>query len=176
VTPVVYQQSVICSGYNRGIDRYRIEKQGDTWVTDKIWENKEVSLYMCTPVTSGERLFGFSHRQKGQLFALDITTGRTLWTSEGRMADNASLIRTGDVVWALTTQAELVLFRDSDQQFEELARYKVAESPTWAHPLVTAGSVLIKDETKLTKWRFQPPGTQPAAGASRRGQGGGRSG
>ena len=28
VTPVVYEQSVICSGYNRGIDRFRIEKQG----------------------------------------------------------------------------------------------------------------------------------------------------
>ena len=49
VTPVVYEQSVICSGYNRGIDRYRIEKQGDEWLTDRIWDNKEVSLYMSTP-------------------------------------------------------------------------------------------------------------------------------
>ncbi len=100
-------------------------------MTDKIWENKEVSLYMSSPVVSGERLFGFSHRQKGQLFAIDITTGRTLWTSDGRMADNAALVRTGDVLWALTTQAELILFRDSEKQFDPLARYKMAETPTW---------------------------------------------
>ncbi|HEX4147226.1 MAG TPA: PQQ-binding-like beta-propeller repeat protein [Pirellulales bacterium] len=167
VTPVVYEQSVICSGYNRGIDRYRIEKQGDEWLTDKIWENKEVSLYMSSPVTSGQRLFGFSHRQKGQLFALDITTGRTLWTSEGRMADNVALVRTGDVLWALTTQADLLLFRDSDKQFEQVARYKVAETPTWAHPVIAAGSVIVKDETKLTKWKFQAPAAPAAAGSVR---------
>jgi outer membrane protein assembly factor BamB len=176
VTPVVYEQSVICSGYNRGIDRYRVEKQGDEWITDRIWENKEVSLYMSTPVTSGQRLFGFSHRQKGQLFAIDITTGRTLWTSEGRMADNVSLVRTGDVLWALTTQADLLLFRDSDKQFEQVARYKMAETPTWAHPVITTGSVIVKDETKLTKWKFQVPAPPAAAGSDRAVMSGGRRG
>jgi outer membrane protein assembly factor BamB len=167
VTPVVYEQSVICSGYNRGIDRYRIEKQGDEWLTDKIWENREVSLYMSTPVMSGQRLFGFSHRQKGQLFAIDITTGRTLWTGEGRLADNVALVRTGDVLWALTTQAELVVFRDSDKQFEQLARYKVGETPTWAHPVIATGSVIVKDETKLTKWKLPVPAPPAAAGSVR---------
>jgi outer membrane protein assembly factor BamB len=169
VTPVVYEQSVICSGYNRGIDRYRIEKDGDEWVTDKIWGIKEVSLYMSSPVTSGERLFGFSHRQKGQLFAIDITTGRTLWTSDGRLGDNAALVRTGDVLWALTTQAELILFRDSDKQFDPLARYKVSDTPTWAHPVIGPGSVLIKDEQKLIKWKIQVPTMPPSAGSGRPG-------
>ena len=169
ITPIVYEQSIICSGYNRGIDRYRIEKEGDEWMTDKIWENKEVSLYMSSPVVSGERLFGFSHRQKGQLFAIDITTGRTLWTSDGRMADNAALVRTGDVLWALTTQAELILFRDSEKQFDPLARYKVAETPTWAHPVIATGSVIIKDERKLIKWKIPTSPMPPATGADRAG-------
>ena len=137
-------------------------------MTDPIWENKEVSLYMSTPVTSGQRLFGFSHRQKGQLFAIDITTGRTLWTSEGRLADNAALVRTGDVLWALTSQAELLLFRDSDKQFEPLARYKVGDTPTWAHPVVSTSSVIVKDETKLIKWKLQVPAGPSAAGPGRR--------
>ena len=167
VTPVVYEQSIICSGYNRGIERFRIEKEGDEWLTDNIWGNKEVSLYMSSPVTSGERLFGFSHRQKGQLFAIDITTGRTLWTSDGRLGDNAALVRTGDVLWALTTQAELILFRDSAKGFEPLARYKVADTPTWAHPVIAPGSVIVKDEKKLTKWKIAAPPMPPAAGAQR---------
>jgi hypothetical protein len=129
---------------------------------------------MSTPVTSGQRLFGFSHRQKGQLFAIDITTGRTLWTSEGRMADNVALVRTGDVLWALTTQAELLLFRDSDKQFEQLARYKVSDTPTWAHPVIAAGSVIVKEETKLIKWKLQVPASPAAAGSNRAISSGGR--
>ena len=113
-------------------------------------------------------LFGFSHRQKGQLFALDITTGRTLWTSEGRLADNAAVVRTGDVIWALTTGAELLLFRDSDKQFEPLARYKVSDTQTWAHPVISTGSVIVKDETKLTKWKLPVPAAPSAAAGSKR--------
>src|SRR5262249_30501956 len=145
VTPLVHEGSVVLSGMNKGIARYRIEKQDDEWATDEIWQNKEVSLYMSSPLAVGERLFGFSHRQKGQLFALDLTTGSTLWTSEGRMGDNASLVKAGNVLWALTTTSDLVVFRDSDKQFDVLARYKVAETPTWAHPVILSSGVVVKD-------------------------------
>ena len=109
-------------------------------------------MYMSSPVLSGERLYGYSHRQKGQLFALDVTTAKTLWTSDGRMAENAALIRTGKVIWCLTTEAELIAFADTASKFEVLARYKVAETPTWAHPVILSGGVLVKDESKLTLW------------------------
>ena len=157
VTPVVYKDSVVFSGLNRGVARYRIEKQKDRWRTDKIWENKDVSLYMSSPVLSGDRLYGFSHRQKGQLFALDLTTGKTLWTGEGRMAENTALIRTGKVLWALTTESDLVAFADSPSKYTEIARYKVASSPTWAHPALTGFGVLVKDESKLIYWLFREP-------------------
>ena len=93
VTPLVHEGSIILSGINKGVDRYRIEKTDDEWETDKVWANSEVSLYMSSPVADADKLFGFSHRQKGQLFAIDLTTGKTLWTSEGRLGDNASLVR-----------------------------------------------------------------------------------
>ena len=152
VTPIEHEGSLVFSGVNKGIDRYRVQKQDDEWETDNIWENKEVSLYMSSPVTDGETLYGFSHRHKGELFAMDLTTGKTLWTSDGRLGDNASLVETGNVIWALTSQAELLAFRASDKQFDLLAHYKVAETPTWAHPVILAGGVLVKDETKLTLW------------------------
>jgi len=154
VTPIVYEGSLIFSGINKGVDRFQVEIQDDEWETDKIWENKEVSLYMSSPIVDAERLFGFSHRQKGQLFALDLTTGKTLWTSEGKLGDNASLVQTGKVLWALTSGGELIVFKASDQQFQQIARYKVAETPTWAHPLIVAGGVLVKDEAKLTLWQI----------------------
>lgn len=163
VTPVVHEGSIIFSGINKGVERYRIEKVDGEWETNKVWENKEVSLYMSSPVADGERLFGFSHRQKGQFFALDLTTGKTLWTSDGRMGDNAALEASGKVLWGLTTRGELIAFRASDKKFDPLARYKVADSPTWAHPVIGPDDVLVKDETHLTLWRF--PQDKPASSA-----------
>jgi outer membrane protein assembly factor BamB len=154
VTPIAYEGSLIFSGVKKGIDRYRIEEANDDWEIDKIWENKEVSLYMSSPVIDAERLFGFSHKKKGELFALDLTTGKTLWTSEGRLGENAAVLQTGDALWALTTSGELIVFKASDKHFEQLARYRVADTATWAHPVILPAGVLIKDETKLTLWQF----------------------
>ena len=154
VTPLEHEGSIIFSGINKGVDRYRIEEQDDEWETDKTWENNEVSLYMSSPVADGETLFGFSHRHKGEIFAMDLTTGKTLWTSDGRLGDSASVVRTGKVLWALTTQSELIVFKASESQFEPLAHYRVAETPTWAHPVILPSGVLVKDETKLTLWQF----------------------
>jgi outer membrane protein assembly factor BamB len=157
VTPIEHEGSLIVSGINKGISRYRIDKQDDEWETDSLWENKEVSLYMSSPVTVGETLFGFSHRHKGELFAMDLTTGKTLWTSDGRLGDNAAVVATGKSIWALTSQSELIVFKAADKQFEPLAQYKVAETPTWAHPVLLPSGVLVKDESKLTLWQFGKP-------------------
>lgn len=154
VTPIEHEGSMIFSGINKGIDRYRIEQADDEWETDKVWGEKEVSFYMSSPVTEGQTLFGFSHRQKGQLFALDLTTGKTLWTSEGRFGENASLVQAGKVLAALTTSGEVIFFRPSDKEFEPVARYKVADTPTWAHLVVLPGRLLVKDESKLTLWQI----------------------
>ena len=154
ITPIEHEGSLIVSGYNKGIDRYRIARHDDEWETGTTWENKEVSLYMSSPVADGETLFGFSHRHKGELFAMDLTTGKTLWTSDGRLGDNASLVETGKVLWALTNEAELIVFKANEKQFEPLAQYKVADTPTWAHPVISTEGVLVKDESKLIFWSF----------------------
>ena len=154
VTPIEHEGSILFSGLSQGVDRYRVERVDDQWEVTNTWDNKEVSQYMSTGVVAGEVLYGFSHRHKGELFALEITTGRTLWTSDGRLGDNAALVRTGKVIWALTNEARLLVFAVNDSQYEQLAEYKVAETPTWAHPVILSDGVLVKDETRLIFWRF----------------------
>jgi outer membrane protein assembly factor BamB len=157
VTPILDEDSILFSGYNRGLERYRIEQQEEKWRYDKIWDNKEVSIENSAPVVNGERLFGYSHRQKGQFFGLDVTAGQTLWTGDGKQAESASLVRAGDSIWALTTRGELVVFRDSEKQFAPVARYEVSSAPTWAAPVLFSHGVLIKNETQLRFWSFEPP-------------------
>jgi outer membrane protein assembly factor BamB len=152
VTPVVAGELVIFSGFRKGTMAYRLEKGQDQWSAEQVWHNPDVSMFMNSPVVVGERVLGLSQEEKGQFFCLDASSGKTLWTSDGRMGENAALLTAGDTVLALTTGSELIVFKASADRFQPLARYKVADTPTWAHPVIRGRKILIRDASSLALW------------------------
>ena len=148
VTPFVLGDTVIYSGLSHPVTAIRVGRGSP----QKVWENKEVGMYMNSPVLAAGLLHGLSHRNKGQLFSLDPKTGKTVWTSEGRQGENASLIARGDQVFNLTTDSELHVLRATAKGLEPVRKYSVANSPTWAHPVVLDSRVLVKDLDTLALW------------------------
>jgi hypothetical protein len=108
---------------------------------------------MSTPVLAGPRILGFSNRNKGQVVALDWASGKTLWESEGRLGDNGSVVLWGDSLLVLTEGGELLVLDSQAESFIPKRRYRVADSPTWAHPVPTASGILIKDQSALALWQ-----------------------
>jgi len=129
-----------------------VSRSGGQWTTTDAWENPEVSMDMSTGVVIGDALYGFSPRNSGQFFALDARTGQTLWLSAGRQAANAALVRAGTTWLALKDTAELVVARANQAAFEPLRTYDVADSATWAQPVVAGQRVLVKDVSSVTLW------------------------
>ena len=119
-----------------------------------MWQNDGVPMYMSSPILSGGYIIGLTHRNKGQFFAVDVKTGKTLWTTKGRAAENAALAAAGDLILATTTEAELVVARRDGAKFDVVKRYTIADSPIWAHPAPAGKGVLIKDEETLAYWTF----------------------
>ena len=111
-------------------------------------------MYMSSPVLAGNLMFGFSHKNKGQFFCLDANTGETKWLGDPRQGDNASILQVGGRLLLLKDDAELIVAQASAQGFAPLRRYKVADSPTWAHPLPLENGLVIKDADSLTFWGF----------------------
>ncbi len=107
VTPLVWQDLVIFSGFRRGTSAYRLVRSGDKLTPEQVWYNKQVSMYMSTPVLCKGRLIGLAQEQRGQFFAMNPATGGVLWQSEPRQGENAALLVLGDYVLALTTNSEL---------------------------------------------------------------------
>ena len=148
-TPVVYKDTVIFSPEGRGLVAVRPTKRGAEWAAQEVWANAENELYMNTPVLHGGVLYGLSARRKGQFFAVAADTGKTLWQSEGRAGENAAILNVGGTILALTNDAVLYVLPPDAKSFAPAARYTVANSPTWAHPVFLGDRILVKDETTL---------------------------
>jgi outer membrane protein assembly factor BamB len=152
VTPVIVGDTVVYSGLENGTTAARIVKKGNTWAAVPLWKNEQVSMYMSSPVVVGGALYGLSHRNRGQFFAVELSSGRTLWTTPGRAGENASVIAAGDLLLLSTTDGELLVVRPDPARFAEIKRYRVAESAVWAHPALAGAAVVVKDVDTLVCW------------------------
>jgi outer membrane protein assembly factor BamB len=154
VTPIFFRSTLIYSGLSKGTFGVAVTKARGQWSTMELWNNQEVSMYMSSPVLSGNLMFGFSHKNKGQFFCLDANTGKTQWVSDPRQGDNAAILQMGQRLLLLKDDGELIVAPLSAKGFEPMRRYKVADSPTWAHPLVLEKGIVIKDADSITLWGF----------------------
>lgn len=152
VTPVMYGDTVIVSGLGMSVTAFKVLRRAGQFALEDVWENSEVTMDMSTGVISADRLLGFSPRNSGQYFAIDARTGKTLWLSDGRQAENAAVVRGGDIWFALEDDAELIVAKADAGAFEPLRRYTVAESATWAQPVVLGNRVLVKDVSTVALW------------------------
>lgn len=155
VTPILYKDMVIFSGIRNGAKAIRVIKQGDNWSTEQVWHNAGASMYMSSPVIKDDMLLGFSNERSGHFFCLNAQTGETLWQSEGQKGDNAALLIAGDVLLALMNDSNLVVIKAIPEKFEQIAQYKVADSQTWAHPVIFGKYILVKDNTNLYLWGLE---------------------
>ena len=150
VTAVAYKDTLIFARERQGLTAIRIDKNGAELKPQEVWSNKDLEVYMNTPVLLGSRLYGLSIRQKGQFFALDALTGKTVWLGPGRMGENAAILNLGSkLLLLLTNDAKLIVLPGDAKEYSPVIQYTVANSPTWAHPVVIGKRILIKDETML---------------------------
>lgn len=154
ITPIVKGDLVIYSGLEQPLRAVRVVNKGAAYAVEPVWENAEVANYLSTPVVVGDRVCGLSQKRKGQFFCLDAATGKTLWLSEGRQGENAAILAGGGALYALTTDSELLVADPAAASFILKKRYSVASSAVWAHPVILADGVLVKDASTLALLRF----------------------
>jgi outer membrane protein assembly factor BamB len=152
ITPLVYGDTVIVSGQGKPLTAYRIAKTGDKWGVDLAWENPSLSLSFSNPVLVGDALFSMSALNSGQFFWADAKTGKTLWTSEPRQGGNAAITKTANLLLVLKDDGQLIVVPAKPGTFAPIKTYQVAESATWAAPVVSGNRVFVKDVTTLSLW------------------------
>ena len=61
----------------------------------------------------------------------------------------------GNVLLGLTSDSHLLVFKPSKKEYEEVANYKVADSATWAAPIIAGNRIFVKDRDSITLWTLE---------------------
>jgi outer membrane protein assembly factor BamB len=151
-TPIVDGQTVIYTGATRGTKAVKIEKQGDTFALNELWSSPIATIFN-TPVLKDGFLYGLSER--ASLFCLNAKTGEEAWTAKDKLSTFGSIIDAGAVLFAMTEKNGLIVFKPGDKQYEEIAKYKVSDTPVYAHPVIAGKRIFIKDKDSVTLWTIE---------------------
>ena len=166
-TPIVDGQTVICTGPpargggKGGTTAFRIEKRDGGFAAKETWtQPKTFACIYNTPVLKDGLLYGLTvaagGRRPGQgptsIFCMKADTGEVLWTDGTKRGQCGAIFDAGSVLLALTSDEELLVFKPSDKKYEEIAKYKVADSEPWAYPIIAGNRVFVKDKESLTLW------------------------
>jgi outer membrane protein assembly factor BamB len=154
-TPIIDGQTVIYTGAGRGTKAVKIEKQGDGFAAKELWSNPDIAPQFNTPVLKDGFLFGLTNSDN--LFCINAQTGQIAWTDTTRRGSGgfAAIVDAGSVLLGLPSNSELIVFKPSSKEYAEVARIKVADTPTYAHPVIAGNRIFVKDAEAVTLWTIQ---------------------
>ncbi len=154
-TPIVDGQTVVYTGAKRGTHAVKIEKAGDAFSATSLWDNADVATQFNSPVLKDGLLFGLS--DGGSLFCLDAKTGKTAWV-DGAQRDRSgftALVDAGPVLLALPSDGSVVVFKPDGAAYAEVAKIKVADTPTYATPVVAGKRIFVKDQESVALYLIE---------------------
>ena len=151
VTPIWTGAHLVVSGVRQGTHAYSLVQAQGKWQVSEAWKNADATMYMSSPVYGDGLIYGLSEKRKGQFVALDAKTGAVRWITEGREGEHASVMLTPSNLIYLTNNGDLIVARRGTAKFEVDKRYNVAETTTWAAPVLLGSDLLIRDASGLMR-------------------------
>jgi outer membrane protein assembly factor BamB len=137
------------SGTRQGTHAFTLAEQNGKWQATEVWKNPDIAMYMSSPVVGDGVVYAHSSKKKGQFVAFDEKTGAIRWATEGREGEHASLLLTPRNVVFLTNGGDLIVAKRGAPAFAVEHRYEVAESSTFATPVLLGSNILVRDATGL---------------------------
>ena len=151
-TPIVDGKGVFFAGAGRGTKAVKVEKQGDAFAPTELWSAELAPQYNSLVLSDG-LLYGLS--EKGNLYCLVAQSGKEVWTGSEKFTQFGSIVDASPVLAAMTENAGLIVFKPNAKQYEEVARYKVSETPIYAQPVIAGNRIFVKDKETVTLWSVE---------------------
>jgi outer membrane protein assembly factor BamB len=148
ISPIVWKDLVVIGGDGRPTTAWRLVRSGDGVRKEEAWKSEDLKTSLTTPVAVGDHLYGHDIRT-GRLVCVKLEDGETAWTSPRIPGKYHSLVAAGGVLLVLNSEGELFVCKATSTEYEQLAKWKVSDTGSWAHPAVVGNRLYVKDKDTL---------------------------
>lgn len=158
LTPVAYKDTLFTSTYGGKTIGFKIAQTGGKFTVTEAWKHKAQG-YMSTPVVIDG--VAYNHLKSQRVMAIEVETGRELWTSDQSFGKYLSLVAQGERILALDQRGQLFLFRANKEKFQQLDKRKLTDSETWAHLAVAGDQLFVRELNALTAYQWRGANSKP---------------
>jgi len=143
---LVDDRVIVSTGFNRAeLWAFRLAGSGNITDDAFLWRNTRGVPTMPSSVIVGARLFQVSDR--GMASAVDLETGETLWQERLGEDHCASLLASGDLIYAFGVEGKTTVYR-AGGEFEKLHESQL-EAGFMASPAVHGDALILRTKTHL---------------------------
>ena len=163
LTPVVHKDTVFTSTYGGRTIGLKVAQAGGKFSVTPAWTHKSQG-YMSTPVVIDG--VAYEHLKSQRVMAIEIETGRELWTSDTSFGKYMSLVAQGDRILGLDQRGILYLFRANKEKFDLLDQRRLTDAETWAHLAVAGDEIFVRELNRLVAYRWNNAAVRTASTAN----------
>ena len=149
VSPYIDGNTIYITGQGSGMKAVNVDKE----VTKEMWSNNEVGAKWNTPILKDGFLYGFTDQKR--IYCLNASTGATAWVDNTVNSDFATISDCGNVIIGMASTGNLLVFKADPAVYSEIAKYKVADTPVYAFPVIAGNNIYVKDAENLTMYKIQ---------------------
>ena len=159
LTPVACNDTLFTSTYGGKTIGFKVTQVEGRFEVTQSWTHKAQG-YMSTPVVING--VAYEHLKSQRMMAIEVETGKELWTASEGFGKYASLVAQGDRILALDQRGLLYLLRANPKQFELLDKRRLNDAESWAHLAVAGNDLFVRELNALAAYRWTAPATAPA--------------
>jgi outer membrane protein assembly factor BamB len=152
LTPVVHHDMLFTSTYGGKTIGFKVVRTNGAFRVSPSWTHKAQG-YMSTPVVING--VAYEHLKSQRLMAIEVETGRELWTASEGFGKYLSLVAQGDCILGLDQRGLLYLLRANPERFELLDKRRLTDSETWAHLAVAGGDLFVRELHALVAYQWR---------------------
>jgi outer membrane protein assembly factor BamB len=152
-TPVAFDDKVFYStAYSTGCALLGLTAQGDTIKADEVYFNRDMMNHHGGVYLVNGYLYGFSN---AILTCMEFSTGKVMWTD--RSVGKGTMTYADGNLYLLGENNTVGLAVASPQGYQEKGRFTIADQglPSWAHPVVCAGELYIRNQGVLAAYNIK---------------------
>lgn len=157
-TPIYHDGFVyVTSGYGVGCNLFKIASADGKFSAEQVYANKLMTNQLGGVVRIGDHLYGHSDN-KGWT-CQDLKTGKAVWQEKGKLGKGSLVFADGMLyLRAEAGKGTVALIEATPEGYREKGRFDQpnrSEKNSWAHPVVVAGRLYIRDQDVLLCYDVQ---------------------